>query len=270
MPLKVEAAGSRCLLTKFEDQVVVVTGAGSGMGQAMVQEFVAEGARVAALDINFVGAKRTVEGLDNPERALAVEVDVSDVESVEASIRQVRGWAGRVDVLCNNAGIIDSFRPAHEISLAEWHRTLAVNLTGPFLMSRAVIPHMLEQSGGAIINTASISAFSAAGGGTAYTASKHGVLGLTRQLTFDYGRQGIRVNAICPGATATGLTMPEGGSDTLPDSETEIARTPAGRWCEPREIARMAVYLASEDAAFIHGAAMVIDGGWLTAARNPI
>jgi NAD(P)-dependent dehydrogenase (short-subunit alcohol dehydrogenase family) len=173
-------------------------------------------------------------------------------------------------VLCNNAGIIDSFRPAHEISLAEWDRTLAVNLTGPFLMARAVIPHMLEQSSGAIINTASISALSAAGGGTAYTASKHGVLGLTRQLTFDYGRHGIRVNAICPGATLTGLTAPEGGSDTLPDSETEIARTPAGRWCQPREIARMAVYLASEDADFIHGTAMVIDGGWLTAARNPI
>lgn len=240
------------------------------MGAAMVREFVAEGARVAALDINPKSAQRTVDELENPDRALAVEVDVSDPESVQASIDQVRAWAGRIDVLCNNAGIIDSFRPAHEISLAEWDRTMAVNLTGPFLMARAVIPHMLEQSSGAIINTASISALSAAGGGTAYTASKHGVLGLTRQLTFDYGRHGIRVNAICPGATLTGLTMPDGGSDTLPDSEEEIARTPAGRWCQPREIARMAVYLASEDADFIHGAAMVIDGGWLTAARNPI
>lgn len=240
------------------------------MGQAMVREFVAEGSRVAALDINLKSAQRTVDELDNPERAVAVEVDVADPGSVHASIEKVRAWAGRIDVLCNNAGIIDSFRPAHEISLSEWDRTIAVNLTGPFLMARAVIPHMLEQSGGAIINTASISALSAAGGGTAYTASKHGVLGLTRQLTFDYGRQGIRVNAICPGATLTGLTMPEGGSDTLPDSEEEVARTPAGRWCEPREIARLAVYLASADADFIHGAAMVIDGGWLTAARNPI
>lgn len=240
------------------------------MGEAMVREFVAEGARVAALDINPTSAKRVVAELESPERALAVEVDVSSPESVQSSIHQVREWAGRIDVLCNNAGIIDSFRPAHEISLEEWDRTLAVNLTGPFLMARAVIPHMLEQSSGAIINTASISALSAAGGGTAYTASKHGVLGLTRQLTFDYGRHGIRVNAICPGATLTGLTMPEGGSETLPDSETEVARTPAGRWCQPREIARMAVYLASEDADFIHGAAMVIDGGWLTAARNPI
>ncbi|MEZ2388146.1 SDR family NAD(P)-dependent oxidoreductase [bacterium RCC_150] len=258
------------MTTLNEDKVVVVTGAGSGMGQAMVREFVAEGSRVAALDINLKSAQRTVDELDDPERAVAVEVDVADPGSVHSSIEKVRAWAGRIDVLCNNAGIIDSFRPAHEISLSEWDRTIAVNLTGPFLMARAVIPHMLEQSGGAIINTASISALSAAGGGTAYTASKHGVLGLTRQLTFDYGRQGIRVNAICPGATLTGLTMPEGGSDTLPDSEEEVARTPAGRWCEPREIARLAVYLASADADFIHGAAMVIDGGWLTAARNPI
>lgn len=240
------------------------------MGAAMVQEFVAEGARVAAFDINPVSAKKVVQELDQPERALAVEVDVSSPESTQEAVDQVLAWAGRIDVLCNNAGIIDSFRPAHEISLAEWDRTLAVNLTGPFLMARAVIPHMLAQSSGSIINTASISALSAAGGGTAYTASKHGVLGLTRQLTFDYGRLGIRVNAICPGATLTGLTMPEGGSDTLPDSEVEIARTPAGRWCRPEEIARMAVYLASDDADFIHGAAMVIDGGWLTAARNPI
>ncbi|MCG2621848.1 glucose 1-dehydrogenase [Arthrobacter sp. I2-34] len=258
-------------MTTFnEDSVVIVTGAGSGMGAAMVREFVAEGARVAALDINLTSARRTVDELDNPDRAVAVKVDVADPESVQASIDQVRTWAGRIDVLCNNAGIIDSFQPAHEISLAEWDRTIAVNLTGPFLMARAVIPQMLEQSGGAIINTASIASLSAAGGGTAYTAAKHGVLGLTRQLTFDYGRRGIRVNAICPGATLTGLTMPDGGSDTLPDNEDEIARTPAGRWCQPREIARLAVYLASKDADFIHGAAMVIDGGWLTAARNPI
>jgi len=201
---------------------------------------------------------------------LAVKVDVSSPESVSAAMAEVGMWAGRVDVLCNNAGIVDSFRPAHEIPLEEWHRTIAVDLTGPFLMARAVIPGMLERGAGAIINTASISSLSAAGGGSAYTAAKHGVLGLTRQLTFDYGRRGIRVNAICPGATLTGLTMPEGGSDTLPDTESELARIPARRWCQPEEIAKLAVFLASDDADYIHGTAMVIDGGWLTAARNPI
>jgi NAD(P)-dependent dehydrogenase (short-subunit alcohol dehydrogenase family) len=254
----------------LKNKLVVVTGAGSGMGRAMVQEFVSKGARVAALDINAGSATETVSALDNPDAGLAVQVDVSQPDSVEAAMAQVSEWSGTADVLCNNAGIVDSFRPAHEIPLEEWHRTIAVDLTGPFLMARAVIPGMLSKGGGSIINTASISSFSAAGGGSAYTAAKHGVLGLTRQLTFDYGRHGIRVNAICPGATATGLTMPEGGSDTLPDTEAELERIPAQRWCQPEEIAKLAAFLASDDAAYIHGSAMVIDGGWLTAARNPI
>jgi 3-oxoacyl-[acyl-carrier protein] reductase len=254
----------------MNDKVVVVTGAGSGMGKSMVQEFTAAGARVAALDINETKAKEVVAALDAPEQAIAVTVDVASEESVTAAVAEVLNWAGCIDVLCNNAGIVDSFRPAHEISVDEWHRTVAVNLTGPFLMARAVIPDMLSRSKGIIINTASISSFSAAGGGTAYTAAKHGVIGLTRQLTFDYGKHGIRVNAICPGATLTGLTMPDGDASHLPDSEPEILRTPAQRWCQPVEIARLALYLASDDADFIHGAAMVIDGGWLTAARNPI
>lgn len=254
----------------MDGKIVAVTGAGSGMGKAMVEEFAAAGARVAAFDINEAKVKEVVAGLGEPDQAIAVAMDVSSEESVDAAVRQVLDWAGRVDVLCNNAGIIDSFRPAHEISIDEWNRNLAVNLTGPFLMARAVIPGMLSRSSGVIINTASIASFSAAGGGTAYTAAKHGVIGLTRQLTFDYGKLGIRVNAICPGATLTGLTMPDSGSETLPDSEPEIMRTPAQRWGQPVEIARLALYLASDDAAFIHGTAMVIDGGWLTAARNPI
>lgn len=250
------------------DKVVVVTGAGSGMGQAMVQEFVAKGARVAAVDIDGDKCQATVGSLDDPRRALAVEADVADPDSVRRCVDTVLESVGRIDVLCNNAGVLDSYRPAHEVPLEEWTRVIAVNLTGPFLMSRAVIPDMLTRSRGVIINTASVSAFSAAGGGTAYTASKHGVLGLTRQLTFDYGKQGIRVNAICPGATLTGMTMSDGG-ETAPDVAAELERTPAGRWCDPKEIARLAVYLAGDDADFIHGSAVVIDGGWLTAARNP-
>uniref|UniRef100_UPI0006A77EEF SDR family NAD(P)-dependent oxidoreductase n=1 Tax=Leucobacter japonicus TaxID=1461259 RepID=UPI0006A77EEF len=252
-------------MTSFEGKVVVVTGGGSGMGRAMVQEFAAKGARVAALDINLGSAQESLALLPEPSMGTAVRADISKPESVAEAVNQVLAWGGKIDVLCNNAGIIDSFGAAHEIPLSEWDLNIAVNLTGPFLMSREVIPHMLSKGGGVIVNTASIASLSAAGGGTAYTAAKHGVLGLTRALTFDYGRKGIRVNAICPGATKTGLTMPEGGSETLPENEEEIRRTPAGRWCEPEEIAKLAVYLASEDASFIHGTEMVIDGGWLTA-----
>ncbi|MBS1843141.1 MAG: SDR family oxidoreductase [Actinobacteria bacterium] len=238
------------------------------MGRAMVEEFCAEGARVAALDIDREAAEATVAGLDAGARALAVGVDVSDPESVRLGVEEVLGWAGRVDVLCNNAGILDSYLPAHEVSVEEWDRVIGVNQTGPFLMSRAVIPDMLSRGAGVIINTASVSAFSAAGGGTAYTSSKHGVLGLTRQLTFDYGSKGIRVNAICPGATLTGMTGADGGEQAV-EMDPEIARTPAGRWCQPAEIARLAVFLAGSGADFMHGSAVVFDGGWLTAARNP-
>lgn len=254
---------------ELADSVVLVTGGGSGMGRAMVQEFAAEGARVAAVDVRGEAAETTVAALADSSRACAVEADISDPQAVEGCVADVLRWGGRVDVLCNNAGILDSYLPAHEVPVEEWNRVIAVNLTAPFLMARAVIPDMLTRSAGAIINTASVSAFSAAGGGTAYTASKHGVLGLTRQLTFDYGFKGIRVNAICPGATLTGMTQADDRDESVPDVAAELEKTPAGRWCQPREIARMAVYLASNDADFIHGSAMVIDGGWLTAARDP-
>lgn len=254
----------------FTDKVVAITGAGSGMGRAMAKEFSSKGAKVVALDINLDKAQETVGMLEHPEKAVAVKVDISKPEAVDQAVSEALEWGGRIDVLCNNAGIIDTFRPAHEVPIEEWNLNIAVNLTGPFLMARAVIPGMLKQGGGAIVNTASIASLSAAGGGTAYTAAKHGVLGLTRQLTFDYGKHGIRVNAICPGATRTGLTMPEGGNDFLPDTDAEILRTPAQRWGEPEDIAKLAVFLASDDSDFIHGSAVVIDGGWITGARNPI
>ena len=257
--------------TPHDGRVVIVTGAGSGIGRAMVQEFVRDGARVAAVGRTLEKLRETVSGLDDPGRALAVHVDVGDPAMVDQCVREVLAWGGRIDVLCNNAGVVDSYRPAHEVPLEEWDDILAVNLTGPFLMARAVLPDMLSRGAGSIINVGSTSTFSAAGGGTAYTAAKHGLLGLTRQLTFDYGRLGIRVNAICPGATRTGITttMSDVVDEQVPDVDAEVERTPAGRYAEPREIARLATYLAGDDAAFIHGAAMVIDGGWLAAARNP-
>jgi NAD(P)-dependent dehydrogenase (short-subunit alcohol dehydrogenase family) len=145
-----------------------------------------------------------------------------------------------------------------------WNRVIGINLTGAFLFARAVIPGMMARKKGVIINTASISSFVAGGGGAAYTASKHGVVGLTRQLAFDYGQHGVRVNAICPGAIHTGMTnhllTPEGRN---PHVDAAVAGTPAGRWGKPEEIARLALFLASDDADFIHGAAYTIDGGWL-------
>ena len=255
-------------MSTYSGKVVVITGAGSGMGRAMVGEFVSRGAYVAALDIKLDRAVETVEKLSTPDRAYPLQVDVSDAESVEKAVKAVIERWERIDLLCNNAGILDGHAPAHEVSLEEWNRVLAVNLTGPFLMARAVIPHMLSQGKGAIINTSSTSGFSAAGGGSAYTASKHGVIGLTRQMTFEYGARGIRVNAICPGATATPLALPEHNAAS-PDMDLAISKVPARRWCQPEEIAKLAAFLGSDDADYVHGSAYVMDGGWLTAARDP-
>lgn len=253
----------------MDAKVVLVTGAGAGIGRAMAEEFFAEGASIAVLDVDLGAAEETVALLGNGDRAFAVAADVSGWDSVSAAVDSVLERFGRIDVLCNNAGIMDNYTPAHEVPLEEWNRVIAVNLTGPFLVARAVIPTMLSQSAGAIINTASLCAISAGGAGPCYTSSKHGVLGLTRQLTFDYGRQGIRVNAICPGSIETAMNVGEGAS-VAADVEEELARTPAGRWGQPSEIARLAVYLASDEAAFIHGTSVVIDGGWFTAGRNPL
>lgn len=256
-------------LQDYSGKVVVVTGAGSGMGRAMVKEFTLRGAKVAALDLNLDSAVATQKQSSDPAACIAIRVDVGDPLSVETAIAQTHQAFGRIDLLCNNAGVLDGHAPAHEVSIQEWNRVMAVNLTGPFLMCKFVIPVMLKQGKGVIINTSSTSGFSAAGGGSAYTASKHGVIGLTRQLTFEYGHLGIRVNAICPGATATPLAMPETMGVHSPDMDLAISKVPARRWCQPEEIARLAAFLGGDDADYVHGSAYVMDGGWLTAARDP-
>ncbi|MDV6270620.1 SDR family NAD(P)-dependent oxidoreductase [Rhodococcus globerulus] len=249
---------------KLDGRVAVVTGAGSGMGRAMIEEFHAEGATVVAVDIRQDAAQATIDDLGGNSRGLALAADVSDEADAERVVGEVVSQFGRLDVLCNNAGVLDDYTTALDTTTELWNRVIGVNLGGAFFFSRAALPQMISQGKGAIINTASISAFVAGGGGAAYTASKHGVLGLTKQLAFDYGKHGIRANAICPGAIHTGMTghllTPEGAN---PHVDAAVAATPAGRWGTPQEIAHMALFLASDDAAFIHGAAFTVDGGWV-------
>jgi NAD(P)-dependent dehydrogenase (short-subunit alcohol dehydrogenase family) len=245
---------------RFTDRVAVITGAGSGMGAAMARGFHAEGAAVVAVDVDEAGLERTVAALGGvSDRARPVVLDVTDRAAVAAFGEGLE----RADVLCNNAGILDDYTPAHETSWDLWSRILAVNLTGPYLMAHAIVPTMLEQGRGAIVNTASIAGHVAGGGGAAYTTSKHGLIGFTKQLAFDYGRRGIRANAICPGAIATGMTVelrtPELGNEHV---NAAIEATPAGRWGEPEEVAALALFLASDEASFVHGTPVLVDGGW--------
>jgi 3-oxoacyl-[acyl-carrier protein] reductase len=242
---------------RFEGRVAVITGAGSGMGAAMARGFFAEGATVVAVDIDGAGLERTIADLGGAsDRARSVVLAVAAFAAEQAAM-------GRIDVLCNNAGILDDYTPAHETSWDLWSRILAVNLTGPYLMVHSIVPTMLEQGRGAIVNTASIAGFVAGGGGAAYTTSKHGLIGFTKQLAFDYGARGIRANAICPGAIATGMTVelrtPGLGNEHV---DAAIEATPAGRWGQPEEVAALALFLASDESSFMHGVPVLIDGGW--------
>ena len=189
-------------------------------------------------------------------------LDVTD-RQVLHDFAAARVAAGPVHILCNNAGVLYAYLPAHETSWELWDQILAVNLTAVFGMSRVIAPAMAARGRGAIINTASVAGYVAGGGGAAYTTSKHAVIGLTRQLAFDYGRAGVRVNAICPGATATGMTA-ELRTPTQANEHVDaaIAATPAGRWAEPEEVAALALFLASDQASFMHGAPVLVDGGW--------
>jgi 3-oxoacyl-[acyl-carrier protein] reductase len=244
----------------FDEEVVLITGAGTGIGRAMAREFAAAGATVAALDISAAAARDTAAELGG--RASAHIADVRDRQQVDSAVRQVLASHGRLDVLCNNAGVLDGYADALNTSDELWDKIIGTNLTGAFYVARAVLPAMLDRGKGAIVNTASIAGWVAGGGGMAYTASKHGVIGITKQLAYDFGSRGVRTNAICPGAVQTEMT-----ADLVDDENVKrmIAGTIAGRWAEPVEIARLAVFLGSDQASFAHGGIYVMDGGWLVA-----
>jgi 3-oxoacyl-[acyl-carrier protein] reductase len=245
------------------DRGVIVTGAASGIGKAVATLFTKAGDRVAVLDRSKDALQQVADEIG---ATAAIDVDVSDSAAVTAAVAAAKQALGSVNVLCNVAGVLDDYTPATETSDELWDKVIGVDLSGPFYTARAAIPAILEAGGGAIVNIASISSFVAGGGGAAYTAAKHGVLGLTRQLAFDYGSKGIRANAVCPGATRSGMTeylFSDEGRNAHVDAA--IAGTPAGRWAAPEEIARLVVWLASDEASFVHGAAYVVDGGWTIA-----
>jgi 3-oxoacyl-[acyl-carrier protein] reductase len=245
---------------RLAGKVALVTGAGSGIGKASAERFAAEGAQVVVVDLR--GSEATAEAIDAAGgEVLALSADVADEAAVAAMAAAALARFGRVDVLMNNAGILDAYEPAAETSTETWDRVLGVNLTGQFLTTRALLPQMVERGDGAIINVASTAGLNGGNGGAAYTTSKHGVIGFTRQLCFDYARKGIRCNVICPGAVETGMTKEIFAS---PDAAVMAAveSAPIGRWAQPEELAAAALFLASDEASFVNGAVYVVDGGF--------
>jgi 3-oxoacyl-[acyl-carrier protein] reductase len=245
---------------RLEGKVALVTGAGSGIGRASAVLFAAEGARVAVVDLK--GAEEVGAAIDAAGgEALALTTDVADEEAVAAMAEVAVDRFGRVDVLMNNAGILEDFLPAADTPTDVWRRVLGVNLDAQFFTSRALLPQMVERGDGAIINVASTAGLNGGNGGATYTTSKHAVIGFTRQLCFDYARLGIRCNVICPGAVETGMTKEIFAS---PDAAVMAAveSAPIGRWAQPEELANAALFLASDEASFVNGAVYVVDGGF--------
>jgi NAD(P)-dependent dehydrogenase (short-subunit alcohol dehydrogenase family) len=247
---------------RLEGKVCVITGAGGGMGADAAARFTEEGASVVVADVDGDAAARVA----NDVEGLAVHVDVSDEASVKAMYEAADERYGGIDVLYNNAGI----SPADDASILEtdvdaWERVQAVNTRGVYLCCRHGIPYLLERGGGSVINVASFVALvGAATSQISYTASKGAVLSLSRELAVQFARQGIRVNALCPGPVETPLLL-RIWSETPGAAERRLVHLPMGRMAQPREIVNAALFLASDEASYVNGATFLVDGG-LTAA----
>lgn len=247
---------------KLKDKVAVVTGAASGIGKAISLAFAEEGAKVVAADINVEGGEATVRQIKTAKgKAVFIEADVADAESVKNLIDETIKRFRKLDIMVNNAGV-EVFQRLADTDEAVWDRVISINLRGVFLGTKYAIPKMLESGGGVIINMASVAGIMGAGGLSAYNASKGGVVLLTKNTAMDYGSRNIRANCLCPGFIRTPmveavLSLP--GSGEL--KGTIINLCPAGRLGTPEEVARCAVFLASDDSTFVNGHALVVDGG---------
>lgn len=251
-------------------RIVIVTGAGAGIGRATALLFAAGGDAVVCADIDQTAAEQVVAATAHPAAHMACVCDVSDPAAVTAMVAAVLARYGRVDVLVNNAGILLS-KPLHETTWTEWQRIQNTNIGSVFLCSAAVIPGMLAQGSGAIINLASPHSFATTTNIAAYAASKGAVVSLTRQMAMDYGRLGIRTNCVVPGAIDTAMLRSDiAHGDGVEASLAGWARVqPIGRVGVPDDIAQVIVWLASDAARFVLGAAIHADGGMLAQLTPP-
>ncbi len=246
-----------------QDKVALVTGGASGIGRASALALAREGATVMVADLDHEGCETTARLIHEAGGTAAVHgVNVAEEDSVERLVRETVNTFGRLDLAFNNAGIGGAMGKTADYPSEDWHRVLAVNLTGVWYCMKHEIRHMLELGGGAIVNTASIAGLIGMSGAPAYVAAKHGVIGLTKNAALEYAKQNIRVNAVCPGGVRTGMT--ESADKAIPGFLDKLARLePMGRVAEPEEIASAVVWLLSGGASFMTGHALAVDGGYV-------
>src|SRR5262245_11117124 len=261
-------------MTTLAGRMAVVTGAGSGLGRGIALALAARGAAVAAVDLDPATAKETTALVAKAGgRAEAFAADTAVAAEVDRAVSAAVAGLGPLDIMVNNAGILDGYWNVDELDVAVWSRVIAIDLTGVFLGCKRALAEMLPRSRGRIINMASVAGLNGTGGGAAYVAAKHGVIGLTRQMAVAYPGRGVTVNALRPGAVLTGLRQHAqaslgpgvrdmSGRGVAVNDDQVRALTPVGRRGTVEEIASAACYLASDEAAYITGHALVVDGGW--------
>ena len=253
---------------RLQGKVAVVTGAASGIGLAIATRFSAEGASIVAGDWNAQRLDAAVAGIQAAGGTITgAQGNIAEQAAAEGLIDLAVSTYGRLDVLCNNAGVMDYMQGVGELSDDIWRRVLGINLDGPMFTSRRAVPQMLIQGGGSIVNIASTAGIEGGAAGAAYTVSKHGLVGLTRNTAWMYAQQGIRCNAICPGATATNIqeTMPAERLDSAGSARAGAYAALIPAVLDPADIAALALFLASDESRHINGAIIPADAGWTAA-----
>jgi len=248
---------------RLKNKVAVVTGAGSGMGKAISVIYAKEGAKVVVSDINLEAANATVEEIiSNGGEAIAVLANVAKEEDIQNLIDTAFQTYSTLDVLVNNAGIMDNFEPAGDIEDEKWERVFAINTTSVMRSTRKALPIFLEKQNGVIINIASAGGLNGARAGAAYTASKHAVIGFTKNTGYMYAQQGIRCNAIAPGGVETNISSSMTGVNTFGMGRIQPGLGINPRVGKPEDIANVALFLASDEASFVNGTVITADAGW--------